>query len=139
MLKDEGLRTLARDILGMSEGDMERVTPAMEREMQNVMAGLGKYRLVAEVVSSKYCFAALQSGQKFVVSLDGKVDPVESTAPLCLGALGPLGEKARIMMDRVSQNEEVTAPIPGFRCVDPGLDLGGLGSVDFEVRVERIG
>jgi hypothetical protein len=41
-------------------------------------------------------------------------------------------------MDRISQEGEVAAPIPGYRCVDPGLDLGGLGSVDFKVYVERI-
>ena len=139
MLKDEGLRNLARELLGMAEEDMEKITPAREKEMQNVITGMGKYRLVAEVVHSQYCFAALQVGQKFVVDLDGKLNPEESTAPLCLGALGPLGEKARIMMDRVSQNGEVTAPVAGFRCVDPGLDLGGLGTVDFEVRIEKIG
>ena len=139
MIRDESLRNLARELLGMGEEDMAKITPEMEKEMQNVLTGLGKYRLVAEVVRSQYCFAALQPGQKFVVDLDGKLNPEESTAPLCLGALGPLGEKARIMMDRVSQNGEVTAPVAGFRCVDPGLDLGGLGSVDFEVRIEKIG
>lgn len=138
MVRDESLRNLARELLGMGEEDMAKITPEMEKEMQNVLTGLGKYRLVAEVVRSQYCFAALQPGQKFVVDLDGKLNLEESTAPLCLGALGALGEKARIMMDRVSQNGEVTAPVAGFRCVDPGLDLGGLGSVDFEVRIEKI-
>jgi len=139
MLKDEGLKSLARDMLGMAEQDMAKVTPTMEREMKNIVAALGKYRLVAEVVNSKYCFAALQPGQTFVVELDGKINPQESTAPLCLGALGPLGEKSRIMMDRISQNGDITAPIAGFRCGDPGLDLGGLGSVDFTVRIEKLG
>ena len=137
-MEDTGLKDLARELLGMTEEDMAKVTPGMEKEMQNVVAALGKYRLVAEVVRSQYCFAALQPGQKFVVELDGKLNPEESTAPLCLGALGPLGEKARIMMDRISQNGEVTAPLSGFRCVDPGLDLGGLGG-DFKVSIERIG
>ena len=107
--------------------------------MKNMAAALGKYRLVAEVVHSKYCFAGLKPGQKFVVDLDGKINPEESTAPLCLGALGALGEKSRIMMDRISQDGDIAAPIAGFRCVDPGLDLGGLGSVDFAVRIEKIG
>jgi hypothetical protein len=43
------------------------------------------------------------------------------------------------MLDRISQNGDVTAPLAGFRCVDPGLDLGGLGSVEFQVRIEEIG
>ncbi len=41
-------------------------------------------------------------------------------------------------MDRIAQDGDVTASIAGFRCVDPGLDLGGLGNVDFEVRIEKI-
>ena len=32
MLKDEGLRGLARDMLGMSDEDMAKVTPGMERK-----------------------------------------------------------------------------------------------------------
>ncbi len=35
---------------------MAKVTPGMEREMKNIMAAMGKYRLVAEVVHSNYCF-----------------------------------------------------------------------------------
>ncbi len=138
-MEDAGLKELARGMLGMTEEDMAKVTPDMEQEMRNVVAALGKYRLVAEVVRSQYCFAGLQAGQRFVVDLDGKLNPEESTAPMCLGALGSLGEKARIMMDRISRNGEVTAPVSGYRCVDPGLDLGGLGSVDFKVSIEKIG
>lgn len=139
MLKDEGLKNLAKEMLGMTEEDMAKVTSKMEQEMKNIMAALGKYRLIAEVTSAKYCFAGLVPGQRFVVDLDGKINPEESTAPLCLGALGALGEKSRMMMDRVSQDGDITAPMAGFRCVDPGLDLGGLGSVEFKVRIERIG
>lgn len=137
-MQDPTIISLARELLQMTDEDMTKVTPGMEREMKNIMAALGKYRLVAEVVHSKYCFAGLQIGQKFVVDLDGKLDAQESTAPLCLGALGSLGEKSRIMMDRISQDGDVTAAIAGFRCVDPGLDLGGLGSVDFKVRIEKV-
>ena len=139
MMRDEGLKSMARDMLGMTEEDMAKVTSGMEREMKNLVAAQGKYQIVAEVVHTKYCFAGLQSGQKFVVDMDGKINPEKSTAPLCLGALGGLQEKSWIMMDRISQDGDVTAPIAGFRCVDPGLDLGGLGSVDFVVRIEKIG
>ena len=139
MFNDEGLKSLAQDMLKMTEEDMAKVTPDMEREMKNIMDALGKYRLIAEVASSKYCFAGLMPGQTFVVDLDGKINPEESTAPLCLGALGTLGEKSRMMMDRISQGGDITAPIAGFRCVDPGLDLGGLGSVEFKVRIEKTG
>jgi uncharacterized repeat protein (TIGR04076 family) len=101
------------------------------------MSTIANYRLVAEVVSSKYCFAGLQPGQKFVVDNAAQINTQESTAPMCLGAIAPLVERSHILMDRIYHNGDATAHITGFRCTDPGLDLGGLGTVEFKVRVEK--
>jgi len=32
----------------------------------------------------------------------------------------------------------MTAPVGGFACIDPGLEVGGLGTVLFEVRIEPV-
>jgi len=137
MIKDEGLKTMASQMFGMTEADMSKVTPEMEQELLNAMASIAGYRLVAEVVSSKYCFAGLQPGQKFVVDNATQINTQESTAPMCLGAIAPLIERAHVLMDRIYHNGDATAHITGFRCTDPGLDLGGLGTVEFKVRVEK--
>ncbi len=136
MIRDEGLKLTAKQMFGMSDEDMAKVTPEMEQELLNAMAGIGSYRLVAEVVSSKYCFAGLQPGQKFVVDNANQINPQETTAPLCLGAIAPLIERAHLLLDRLYHKGDATAHMAGFRCTDPGLDLGGLGTVEFKVRVE---
>jgi uncharacterized repeat protein (TIGR04076 family) len=137
MIQDENLKMMASQMFGMTAQDMAKVTPELEEELLNAMARIGNYRLVAEVVSSKYCFAGLQPGQKYVVENGAQINKEASDAPICLGALRELIEKAHIMMDRVYHNGEVTAHVAGYRCTDPGLDLGGLGSVEFKVTIEE--
>jgi hypothetical protein len=137
MIKNESLRTMATQLFGMTEAEMNKVTPAMEEELLNAMPITGSYRLVAEVVSAKYCFAGCQAGQKLVVDNLTQINTQESTAPLCLGAIAPLMDKAHVLTDRMYHKGDPTAHMSGYRCTDPGLDLGGLGSVEFKVRVEK--
>jgi uncharacterized repeat protein (TIGR04076 family) len=137
MIKDESLKMMASQMFGMTEEDMQKVTPELEEELLNAMARIGNFRLVAEVVSSKYCFAGLQPGQKYVVENGAQLNREQSDAPICLGAVRELIEKAHIMMDRVYHGGDVTAHVAGYRCTDPGLDLGGLGCVEFKVTIEE--
>ena len=137
MIKDEGLKMMATQMFGMTEADMSKVTPEMEEELLNAMPIIGNYRLVAEVVSAKYCFAGCKAGQKLVIDNATQINAQESTAPLCVGALAPLIDRAQLLMDRVYHKGDPGAHMSGFRCTDPGLDLGGLGTVEFKVRVEK--
>jgi uncharacterized repeat protein (TIGR04076 family) len=137
MIKDEGLRTMATQMLGMTEADMDKVTPEMEEELLNAMPVIGSYRLVAEVVSSKYCFAGCKPGQKLVVDNATQINMQESTAPLCVGAIAPLIDRVHLLLDRIYHKGDQTAHMSGFLCADPGLDLGGLGTVEFKLRVEK--
>jgi hypothetical protein len=95
MVQDEMLKGFLGGHLGMSEEDMEKITPEQEEELRNVGSKAGKYRVVAEVVNSEYCSAGLKPGQKYVIDPAQMVNMGESTAPLCLGALAPLGQKWR--------------------------------------------
>jgi uncharacterized repeat protein (TIGR04076 family) len=139
MIQNEGLKGLVTGVFGMPEEDVAKVTPELEGELLNAMSKAQKYRLIAEVVSSKYCFAGLQPGQRYVVERGQQLNPTESTAPMCLGAIGPLAEKAVVLLDRMTHNGDVMAHIRGYRCTDPGLNVEGLGCVEFKVRVEEVG
>jgi uncharacterized repeat protein (TIGR04076 family) len=139
MIKDEGLKKFTAEVLGMTEEDIAKVTPELEASLLNLGAKAGKYRIVAEVVSSKYCFAGLQRGQKYVLERGQQLNPTESTAPLCLGAIAPLVEKVQVLIDRISHGGDITAHLRGYHCTDPGLDLGGLGGVEFKIRIEEVG
>lgn len=138
MIQDEMLKGFLVEQLGMSDEDLAKFTPEMEEEMKNIGSKAGRYRVVAEVVSSKYCSAGLKPGQKYVIAPGQQINLGESTAPLCLGALGPLGQRMGVYLDRMAHNGDMTASMQGFRCTDPGLGQGGLGTVEFKVYVEEV-
>ncbi|MEW6440058.1 MAG: hypothetical protein AB1640_03905 [bacterium] len=138
-MKDPVLRSMAKDVLGMTEEDLAKVTPEQERGFKNAMTNMGKYRLVAEVAKSKCCAAGCRIGQKIVVNVDAsQIDKDASDCPLCPGAIASLSRSCSILFDRYVQNREVAAPMENVDCIDPGFENGGLGSVVFKVRVEPI-
>jgi uncharacterized repeat protein (TIGR04076 family) len=138
MIKDDNLKKIFQDV-GMTETELDRITPKMEEEIHNSMQHAGKYRIVAEVVSSQFCASGMKPGMKFVVD-DGHLNTQETTAPLCLGALGPLCDKTFILFDRMAQQGEkpINSHMSGYHCLDPGFDLGGWGNTQFKVTVEPI-
>ena len=134
-MKDPVLVAFAKNLLGMSDEDIDKVTPDQQQEYKNTIDNMGKYRIVAEVVKSKYCAAGLKVGQKIV--LNGvQIDQEASDCPLCVGAITPLERAFAVYMDRCAQNSDLTAPVSGVACVDPGMEAGGLGTVLFDVRIE---
>ena len=134
-MKDPTMLAVAKNVLGMSDEDIEKVTPEQEQEFKNSIENMGKYQLVAEVVKSRFCAAGLKVGQKMVVK-GASIDPEATDCPLCVGAIAPLVRANAIYLDRCGRGQDVTAPLGGVACIDPGLEAGGLGSVLFEVRVE---
>jgi len=111
------------------------------RKIVKKMAELGNYRIVAEVIESKYCSAGLQKGQKLVFkALPSLLIPEESDCPFCLRAVGPLGNLAAGFWDRIIDGRN---PNDGMwhisECLDPGLEKGGLGHVVFKVYARKVG
>ncbi|MBW1699917.1 MAG: hypothetical protein JRH06_13725 [Deltaproteobacteria bacterium] len=138
MIQDEMLKGFLVGQLGMSDEDLAKITPEIEEELRNIGSKAGRYRVVAEVVSSKYCSAGLKPGHKYVIAPGQQINLGESTAPLCLGALAPLGQRMGVYLDRMAHNGDMTASMQGFRCTDPGLGKGGLGTVEFKVYIEEV-
>jgi uncharacterized repeat protein (TIGR04076 family) len=135
---DMRMKQIAVGLLKMSEEDMAKITPEQEEEFLNAVNMMGKYRMEAEVVSAKYCFAGLKEGQKYVIDQGHAINTDESTAPICVAALPALAQRTYTMMDRIYNGNKLDAPIPGFRCSDPGLGLHGLGTVEFKVTITEI-
>jgi uncharacterized repeat protein (TIGR04076 family) len=129
------LMAFAKDMLDMSDEDIAKVSPEQEQEYKNTLQNMNAYRLVAEVVKSKYCAAGLRVGQKLVFN-GVQIDTEASDCPLCVGAIAPLERSLAVFLDRCARNRDITAPVGGIACIDPGLEAGGLGTVLFEVRIE---
>ncbi len=135
---DDMLKGFLVDRLGMSDEDLKKISEEQQKEMMNVARKAGKYRVVAEVVSSRYCAAELKAGQKYVIEPAQMINMEESTAPLCLGALTPLGHKLEVYLDRMGHSDKVASSLRGFRCTDPGVGLNGLGTVEFKISIEEV-
>lgn len=64
---DEVIQGMLRGI-GMTDEDMAKLTPGQER-MLATRPIYSTYRMVAEVVAAKYCFAGLKPGDVYTFSV----------------------------------------------------------------------
>ena len=125
---------------GMTDKEFEKhISYPHNRKIVENMTELQKYKMIAEVVETKYCSAGMKKGQKLVFNLmPNELLPAESNAPLCLRAIGPIAYLAQGFWDRIidglNPNEGVWHIA---ECLDQGLEKGGLGHVVFKVHVEK--
>ena len=136
-MRDPEMMALAKNMFNMSDEDIAKVSPEQELEYKNAMTNMAKYRLVAEVVKSKYCAAGLQVGQKLVFN-GVQIDKEASDCPMCVGAIAPLARHLTAYLDRCYHNTNLAAQLPGAACIDPGIDVGGLGHVLMKVSIEPV-
>ena len=135
-MKPESVKLL-RDTIQISDEDLARLSPGIQGLLDS-MEERAKYKIVAEAVSSNYCMRKVLEGQKYVF-VKGELDPQETTAPFCLGALAPLAPVMRMISDRFATGAPDLNPVFNTtECTDMGIDNGGLGKVKFRVTVEKM-
>jgi uncharacterized repeat protein (TIGR04076 family) len=137
---DEVSRQIVKQVINITDADLDRLSPGMKKLLSDLPEKM-KWRIVAEVTESKYCFAGLKPGDKFVFNFP-VLNVAESTAAPCIEAIAPLTSQIRAMVDRVAEgsdpNESIfaTQQVP---CMDVGVEHGGLGRVMFKLYAERAG
>ncbi len=143
---DEVAAKVLKNFLGVTDEDLAKVPRHMERIARTFPRAL-PYKVVAEVTSSKYCFAGIKVGDKIV--FDPWLNLQETTCTPCPRALIPVlvalqsyWERFIELFDRGIEglddiNDTAFAGFAG--CLDPGLELGGLGHVQFKLYAEKIG
>lgn len=98
-----------------------------------------RFEIVARVTKAFHCANMIKQDQVFVFDLKGRLDPVRSNAPMCLGILAKLQPAMLVVQDRLSEGLHPISPsFHNFDCFDTGIDHGGTGKVyvDLEL-VER--
>jgi len=140
MALDEAARNMLKQAIGITDADLEKLGSNIEKVLASY-PNMAQYRIVAEVVSSRYCFAGIQPGQKIVFNAVPPIlNPQESNCPLCMRALGPLTNIINVLMDRLAQGVDPNDSIwRNAECLDPGVENGGLGKVVFRVYAEKAG
>jgi uncharacterized repeat protein (TIGR04076 family) len=137
---DEASQRIVKQVIQITDEDLDRLSPGMKKLLSNLPEKM-KWRIVAEVTESKYCFAGLKPGDKFVFNFP-VLNVSESTAAPCIEAIAPLTNQIRAMLDRVCEgldpNESIfsTQQVP---CMDVGVAHGGLGRVMFRLYAEKAG
>lgn len=136
---DETSRQIVKQATGITDEDLERLSPGMRKLLTNLPEKM-KWRIIAEVTESKYCFAGLKVGDRLVFNFP-LLNTQESTAAPCIEAIGPLVGLIRTMVDRVAEGVDPNASIFAGQaeCMDVGLEHGGLGKVRFRVYGEKVG
>ena len=137
---DEVSRQIVKQVIKITDEDLDRLSPGMKKLLSNLPEKM-KWRIIAEVTESKYCFAGLKPGDKFVFNFP-VLNVSESTAAPCIEAITPLTSQIRAMLDRVAEgldpNESIFAT-QQVSCMDVGVGHGGLGRVMFRLYAEKAG
>ena len=143
---DEVAKTVLKQFLGFADEDLAKVPRHIERIARNFPRAL-PYKVVAEVTSSKYCFAGIKVGDKIV--FNPWLSLQETTCTPCPRALIPVlvalmsyWERTIDLLDRgIETVDELDDVLFGkaVPCLDPGLEHGGLGKVTFKFHVEKVG
>jgi len=97
---------------------------------------LVRKKIVAEVVQATHCVCH-KVGDKFVFRVVGSMVREETCESPCLYALGPLATLGYIIFDRVAAGLDTSElMIDTIKCMDTGIECGGVGEMLMKVRVE---
>ncbi len=141
MAQEEMIKQIMKQQFGISDEDFQsHMSHAQNRKLAERIPELMKYRIIAEVIESKYCGAGLKVGQKYVFNtFPAVLIAEESDCPLCVRALGPIANLIVGFWDRMVEGLDPNGGMwSGAECLDPGIKRGGLGHVVFKVYAKKI-
>ena len=139
MLKGPTLE-MAKEVTGLGEEAIAEFHPEMEKLFENIHR-VTQVRIVAEVVKSENCFNDVKVGDKLV--FDPNLNPEKSTGVMCPKALLPVLVQISAIWEMEAEwadgGKEKLPEIVwrNVRCLDPGLEDGGVGGVVYRIRLEK--
>ena len=132
---------LLKGAVGVTDEQLAKMTTGEEKLWNNVMKMM-QLQTVAEVVKSERCFAQVKVGDKLV--FDPFLNPEKSTGVMCPKALLPVMSQIGAIWEMAAEWAESGKEEPPeivwrhIRCLDPGLEDGGLGGVVYKLRFEPV-
>ena len=139
MLKGPTLE-LAKATTGLDDEAIARFHPGMEKLFENI-GRVTQVHAIAEVVRSENCFNDVKVGDRLV--FDPNLNPEKSTGVMCPKALLPVLVQISAIWEMQAEwadtgKEELPEVVwRNVRCLDPGLEDGGVGGVVYRIRLER--
>ena len=132
---------LLKGATGATDEQLARLHSGEGKLFNNVMKMM-QIQTVAEVVKSERCFAQVKVGDKLV--FDPFLNPEKSTGIMCPKALLPVMSQIGALWEMAAEwaesgKEELPEIVWRYiRCLDPGLEDGGLGGVVYNLRFEPV-
>ncbi|MEX2706681.1 MAG: hypothetical protein Q6352_015725 [Candidatus Freyrarchaeum guaymaensis] len=123
--------------LGLTDEQVEMMKkdPKAVKMIENSPA-LYNRKIVAEVVKTRNCLFH-KVGDRIVFRVAGGMIKEESCENPCLYALGPLATLGYVIFDRVASGLDPSEiMIDSIKCMDVGVENGGVGEILMKVRVE---
>jgi hypothetical protein len=136
-----GAADLFRFSTGLDDEAMAKLHPGLEKLYRNIPRTIG-YQTIAEVVKSQACFAGIQVSDRLV--FDPFLNPQKSTGTMCPKALLPvlleINALWEMTMEWAESGRDALPEIVwrNVRCLDPGLDHGGVGGVVYRIHSEKV-
>lgn len=131
---------LFKGATGHSDEIVARLHPGLEKLYRNILK-LSQFQTIAEVVKADHCFAQVKVGDKLI--FDPFLNPAKSTGVLCPKALLPVLLEINAIWEMAAEwaesGKEEFAEIVfrNVRCLDPGLENGGIGGVVYRIHSEK--
>lgn len=132
---------LLKGVTGATDEQLAKLHSGEEKLFNNIEKLL-KFETVAEVIKSELCFAQVKVGDKLV--FDPFLNPKKSTGVMCPKALLPVMSQIGAIWEMATEWAESGKEKPPeivwrhIRCLDPGLDDGGLGGVVYKISLQPI-
>jgi hypothetical protein len=132
---------MVKKATGHDDEALAKLHPGIEKLYENV-PNITQYQIVANVVRSDHCFGQVKVGDKLV--FDPFLNPRKSTGVMCPRALLPVMVQLNSIWEMMAEWAESGKEEPpeivfrNVRCLDPGLEDGGVGGVVYRIRAERM-
>jgi hypothetical protein len=132
---------LLKGMTGVTDDQIAKLHSGEAKLFNNVMKTI-QFQTVAEVIKSEHCFAQAKVGDKLV--FDPFLNPAKSTGAMCPRALLPVvaqvGAIWEMAIEWASSGKQEPPEIVWrhIRCLDPGLENGGLGGVVYKIYLEKM-
>ena len=107
------------------------------RQIHRLAKAAPKYSIVAEVVQAQNCNSGYQSGDKFVLDIDGNFISKLCPKRLCVYAVAQFVVPVALINERLSEGLDPNQFhfMKFVQCPDVGVDCAGYGQVKFEIKV----
>ena len=108
------------------------------RHLERIMEAAAKHSIVARVTEASNCNSGYQTGDRFVLDVDGNFIAKLCPKRICVYLAGQMQVPVALVNERLSEGLEPNAFhfMRTVSCLDCGMEKGGYGKVEMQISVQ---